>query len=168
VTRSSAIGIAIALLSAVTSTPRAQWPEGNEGSFTGFWTVSGSVHVLERGDKVVATAGRLTGTVVGNTSQGTIPSFETDCVVFSDTRDKGIARCTWTGATGDQIYVDVTSDGPAGFGRARGEFVGGSGRFQGMTGGFQFEWNYSLGHGSDATLEGHTLEMSGRYRLRGR
>jgi len=97
---------------------RAQWPQ-DEGTFTGFWTVSGSVHVLERGDKVVATAGRLTGTVVGNTSQGAIPSFETDCVVFSDTRERGIARCVWTGATRDQIYVDVTSAGrPGSAGRA--------------------------------------------------
>lgn len=37
-----------------------------------------------------------------------------------------------------------------------------------MSGSFQFEWNYSLGRGSDATLEGHTLQMSGRYRLRAR
>jgi len=146
---------------------RAQWPQ-DEGTFTGFWTVSGSVHVLERGDRVVATAGRLTGKVVGNTSQGAIPAFDTDCVVFSDTRERGIARCVWTGATGDQIYVDVTSDGPAGFGRARGEFAGGTGRYDGMSGSFQFEWNYSLGRGADATLDGHTLQMSGRYRLRAR
>jgi len=161
--------VSLIMLTAGTFAPslRAQWPQ-NEGTFTGFWTVSGSVHVLERGDKVVATAGRLAGTVVGNTSQGAIPSFETDCVVFSDTRERGIARCVWTGASGDQIYVDVTSDGPAGFGRARGEFVGGSGRFEGMTGAFQFEWNYSLSRGSDATLDGHTLQMSGRYRLRER
>jgi len=64
--------------------------------------------------------------------------------------------------------VDVTSDGPGGFGRARGEFVGGSGRYDGMSGSFRFEWNYSLGRGADATLEGHTLQMSGRYRLRAR
>ncbi len=154
-----------AFLPIALSPSRADWPE-NEGTLDAYWSVSGTVHILEREGEISAAAGRLTGTATIRTSQGPIPSFETDCVFFSTARKGGGGQCVWTGATGDQIYVDLSSQGPAGFGRARGVFAGGTGRFEGLTGSFEFEWNYSVGPGTDALLDGHSVQMRGRYKLR--
>jgi len=144
----------------------AQWPEEDAGTFEGFWAMSGTVHILElpdRGGLVVG--GGLTGTVTVQTSQGAVPSFETECVVFADTRSKGVGRCVWTATNGDQALVDLESDGQPGSGRVRGTFSGGTGRFETLSGRFQFEWNYSVSGGKDATLDGSSYVMRGQYRL---
>ena len=144
----------------------AQWPQEDEGTFEGFWAMSGTMHILELPDRETVAGGRLTGTVTVNTSQGPVPSFETDCVVFADTRSKGVGRCVWTATTGDLVLVDLESDGQPGEERVRGVFSGGTGRFEFLSGRFHFEWNYSVSGGKDATLDGATYEMRGQYRLR--
>ena len=161
---------ALALVGFLSDAPpaRAQWPEEDAGSFTGYWAMSGTVHILELPDRGLASAGGLTGSVTVQTSQGPVPSFETDCVVFADTRSGGVGRCVWTSTSGDLVLVDLHSDGPAGSGRARGEFSGGTGRFESLSGRFQFEWNYSVEGGKDAELNGNTITMTGTYRLRRR
>jgi hypothetical protein len=142
-----------------------QWPQQDEGTFEGFWAMSGTMHILELPNREVVAGGGLTGTVTVQTSQGPVPSFETDCVVFADTRSKGVGRCIWTATTGDLVLVDLESDGPPGGERVRGVFSGGTGRFESLSGRFQFEWNYRVSGGKDATLDGATYEMTGRYRL---
>src|SRR4030095_4573580 len=87
----------------------AQWPQEDEGTFEGFWAMSGTMHVLELPDREMVGGGGLTGTITVQTSQGPVPSFETDCVVFSDTRSKGVGRCVWTATTGDLVLVDLES-----------------------------------------------------------
>ncbi len=146
---------------------QAQWPEEDSGSFTGYWAMSGTVHILELPDGGLASAGGLTGSVTVQTSQGPVPSFETDCVIFADTRG-GTGRCVWTATSGDLVLVELQSDGPAGSGRARGTFSGGTGRFASLSGRFQFEWSYAVDGGKDAELSGNTVSMSGLYRLRRR
>ncbi len=136
-----------------------------EGTFEAFWTVSGTVHILEFMDGGTVASGRLTGNVVLETSQGPIPSFDTDCVGFADDRTGSTGRCVWIGTSGDEIYVELKGSGMGGFGPTRGTFIGGTGRYEGITGGFQYEWSYSVGRGEDATLDGYTLRMAGRYSL---
>lgn len=142
----------------------AAWPETTSGDFVADWQVSGSVHLLERPDGVQVGAGSLKGTLVIQASGGQIPSFETDCVWYADNRSQAVGHCIWTETSGDQIFVDLSSNGPAGFGRARGTVAGGTGRFEKLSGQFQFEWNYTVKEGKDATLEGHTVRMMGSYR----
>ena len=158
----AALGGAVLLL-LLPGIARAQWTE-REGTFNAYWTVSGNIHILEFLGSTAA-AGGHEGNVVLNTSEGSVPGFDTDCVAFTDERIGGIGRCVWTGSMGDQIFVELKSSGPAGFGLTKGTFVGGTGRYDGIQGGFQFEWNYSVSRGKDATFDGHTLRMSGRYRL---
>ena len=157
---------AMLLLGANVTVLPAQWSEA-EGTFRGYWNVTGSVNILDFNGATVA-AGGHEGQVVLNTSQGSVPAFETDCVSFTDERTGGIGRCIWTGPMGDRVFVETKSSGPAGFGRVQGTFVGGTGEYEGVEGGFSFEWNYSVSRGRDASFDGHTLEMSGRYRLPGR
>jgi len=70
--RSFTVVVAIILLPALAL---AQWPEEDSGSFTGFWAMSGTVHILQLPDGGLAAAGGLTGTITIQTSQGAIPSF---------------------------------------------------------------------------------------------
>jgi hypothetical protein len=162
--RPRALAVAVLLLlPCLAPDVAAQWTEPR-GTFRAYWNVTGTVHLLDFDGGTVA-AGSHQGTVVLNTSQGTVPAFETDCVAFRDDRTGGLGRCVWKGPLGDLVYVEIESSGPAGFGRARGRFVKGTGEYEGIQGGFSFEWNYSVSRGRDATFDGHTLEMTGNYNL---
>ena len=143
----------------------AAWPEEDSGTFEGFWAMSGTVHIIELDDRELAAAGGLTGTVTLQTSQGPVPSFETDCVVFADERAGGIGHCVWTATSGDQVLVSLQSEGPAGTGLVRGQFSGGTGRFESLSGRFRFEWTFSVDGDKDAELSGATYTMTGQYRL---
>jgi hypothetical protein len=142
---------------------RSAWTE-QSGTFTAYWDLSGTVHLLEfmGGDRIAA--GRLVGVVNIKTDQGTFRGFETDCVAFADPATGSLGRCVWTGPMGDVIYVEMKGSGTGGFRPTQGTFVGGTGKYEGIEGGFAFEWNYSLSGGDEATLDGYTLEMNGRYR----
>lgn len=141
-----------------------QWSD-RQGTFQGYWTLSGTVHVLEYKDGARVAAGRLQGTVVIQSSSGPIPAFETDCVQFAEENATGIGRCVWTGTNGGLVYVELKASGPAGFGAVQGRFAGGTGDYEGIEGSFAFEWNYSVSGSEEARLDGQTLQMSGRYQL---
>jgi len=157
------LGLLIVTLT-VPSTSLGSW-EDKSGSFEAYWTQGGTVQIIDFIDDGIAAAGRLTGNVVLQTNTGRVPGFETDCVIFADYRTGGIGRCIWTGATGDRIFVELKSGGQYGFGSAQGTFIGGDGRFETIRGGFTFEWNYSVSGRGDATLDGHTFRMNGRYEI---
>ena len=167
--RIAVITLAVPLLMLVTGpSPSADLPQYNpySGTFDGYWSLSGDIHILERDREIVAAAGRLTGQAVIQTNQGPVPSFDTECIVFSEKARGGTGKCVWTATSGDEVYVDISSDGPAGLGRARGVIQGGTGRFEEIKGSFQFDWNYSVSGGADATLTGQTLQMRGHYTLK--
>ncbi len=143
---------------------RADWTN-KSGTFEAYWNHSGTVRILDYIDETVAAAGSLTGNVIIQTNTGGFPGFDTECVVFADDRTGGLGRCIWTGATGDRVFVELKSPGPAGFGAVRGTFIGGDGRYEGIKGGFNFEWNYSVSGRGDTTLDGYTIRLAGRYEI---
>jgi len=134
-----------------------------EGSFRASWNVSGTIHLMEFKDRGWVAAGRHEGTIILQTDKGQIPTFETECVAFADESQGGVGRCVWESTDGDLIYVETSSSGMGGLGRSRGKFVGGTGRFDGITGGFSFEWNYNVSGWEDASFDGYTLAMTGNY-----
>ncbi len=154
--------IALALAASSSVAVASHWSE-RKGTFSAYWAVSGTVHIIDFGDSGVAAAGGHTGTVTIQTNEGPVRAFETDCVAFADDNDSR-GRCVWTGPLGDLVYVELKGTGLAGFGRTRGTFVGGTGKYDGIEGGFSFEWNYNVSRGQDATFDGYTLEMQGNYR----
>ena len=157
------LGLVLVVLIAPTPT-HADWMD-RSGTFEAYWNHSGTVHILDFLDDGVVAAGSLTGNIIIQTNKGSFPGFDTECVIFADERTGGQGRCVWTGATGDHVFVELKSSGPAGFGSVQGKFLGGDGRYEGVRGGFQFEWNYSTSGRGDATLDGYTIRMAGRYEI---
>ena len=43
--------------------------------------------------------------------------------------------------------------------------MGGTGKFERLTGDFIFEWHYSVSGWDDATLDGYSLRMTGRFKV---
>lgn len=164
-TRSRSAGrwlLGIALAASFTVAGAAHWTE-REGTFEGYWDVSGTVHIIEMGDLGVAAAGGHTGTVTIQSSEGPVRAFETDCVSFAEEQASG-GRCVWTDPMGDLIFVTLQGTGLAGLGSTRGTFMGGTGHYEGIEGSFAFDWNYNVSSGKDATFNGYTLAMQGNYR----
>ena len=135
------------------------------GSFEAAWIASGTVHVLDFVDSSSAASGRLTGTVTIQSSVGFLRNFETDCVVFADTRTGAVGRCVWKDPLGDLIYLETQGSGAGGFGATRGVFIGGTGKYRGIQGGVQYEWSVNVHGGGDTTLDGQSVQMRGNYRM---
>ena len=154
--------IALALAASSTVAVASTWTE-RKGTFFADWDVSGTVHLIEFENSGVVAGGGHTGIVMIHSSEGPVRAFDTDCVAYADDK-RSHGRCVWTGPLGDLVYVELKGSGLAGFGRTRGTFVGGTGKYDGIEGGFSFEWNYNVSRGQDATFDGYTLEMQGNYR----
>ena len=159
--------LAFLALLAVPAAGASSWTQ-RQGTFEGYWSVSGTVHILRFMDSSTVASGRLEGNVTFHSSEGPIGTLQTECVAFADDRTGSLGRCVWTGPLGDHIYVELKGSGPAGFGPTRGTFIGGTGKFEGIQGNFAYEWNYSVsGRDEDASLDGYSIQMRGNYLLPG-
>ncbi len=70
----------------------------------------------------------------------------------------------WTDEHGDQAWSEFRGDGTATGARITGTFVGGTGRYAGATGTYEFTWQYVL-EAEDGTVQGRAVGLAGRVRL---
>ena len=74
-----------------------------------------------------------------------------------------IGRAVWTDDRGDQAWSELRGEGTATGNRIAGTFIGGTGRFTGITGDYAFTWRFVL-ETEDGTVQGQSLGLKGRVR----
>jgi hypothetical protein len=110
-------------------------------TFSGTWTSSGTRQTLKLERDHRASIFDLTGSLV--LMQG---------------------RCVWTDERGDKIYSELKGEW-VGTGRSiTGTFLGGTGRFAGITGEYSFEWKYVI-ESDDGGVSGSSINLQGRARF---
>ena len=155
----------ITLLALVLLLPYTRGMAAQAGHFSGTWTASGQRTVLEFGaDREVATF-YLRGQVRLEKEIGAARNFWSECIGLRDTKTGATARCVWKSLDGQKIYSvlegrllqkDVTVNG---------EFVGGSGAAQDITGNFSFTWSTLLPSGAGNMVTGYAKNLAGDYRI---
>ena len=83
-------------------------------------------------------------------------------LVDSDTGLQG--RSVWTDERGDQVFSELQGEGTASRNRIEGKFLGGTGRYAGVTGTYEFSWQ-SVMDGEDGAIQGRAVDLKGRARL---
>ncbi len=86
-----------------------------------------------------------------------------EAVVFNDSATGMIGRAVWTDDRGDQAWSELRGEGTATGNRISGTFIGGTGRFAGITGDYAFTWRFVL-ETEDGTVQGQSLGLKGRVR----
>jgi hypothetical protein len=139
--------------------------EGKKGQFEGYVSASGPYLAIEYTGRSKVAVARLQGPAVLRIQTGQTVSFQTECVAMSDERGVSQGRCVWTGITGDRIFSEIRGDAFGGLRAINGRFVAGTGRFEGIEGDYTFQWTDFTSGDVEGTVQGHSDNVKGRYRL---
>ena len=90
--------------------------------------------------------------------------FERRPIGFSDTLTGMQGRCVWTDQQGDKIYSELQGEFVATGNHIVGTFLGGTGRYAGVTGEYSFQWEYVV-ESDDGSVSGRAVNLKGRALL---
>ena len=141
------------------ATPADGWHE-----FEGSWTASGSVRTIALGSQRQASLADLRGTLSLSGASRPAVGFRGDAIALADTESGMVGRAAWTDERGDQVFSELRGGGPTKGSHVTGTFVGGTGRYAGATGTYEFTWQYVLA-GEDGTVQGRAVGLKGRVRV---
>jgi len=139
---------------------------GEWRTFEGSWTASGTRTTLEMGADHRASVVHMNGSLLlaGENRPGV--GFRAEIVGFTDSLSGFVGRSVWTDERGDQVFSELKGESVGTGNRIAGTFLGGTGRYVGATGGYEFEWQYLL-TAEDGAVSGRTAGLKGRVRVGG-
>ena len=87
--------------------------------------------------------------------------FRAEAIVLNDSLSGMVGRAVWTDERGDQAYSELRGSGTATSNKIVGTFLGGTGRYSGATGGYEFSWRFLL-ENEDGSVQGQSSGLKGR------
>ena len=139
--------------------PASEWH-----TFEGSWSASGSRQTISLGTSHRASIFDLTGSLVLTGERGLGVGFRANAIGFTDSVTGMQGRSVWTDEHGDKVYSELKGEVVGTGNRITGTFLGGTGRFAGITGEYSFQWEYVV-ESDDGTLSGRSVDLKGRVRL---
>lgn len=136
-----------------------QWLE-----FEGTWTAAGTRRTLNLGADRRSAIFELTGSLLLTGAQRPAVGFKAEAMGFSDSRDGMVGRCVWTDERGEKVYSDLKGEMVGDGNHITGTFVGGTGRYAGVTGEYTFQWQYVV-EAEYGAVSGRVVNLKGRARL---
>jgi hypothetical protein len=147
------------------SPPPAAVPASGEWrEFQGTWTATGNRRVLRLGGERRASIADFDGSLVLAGAARPSVGFRAEAIVFSDSTTGIVGRAVWTDEHGDQVFSELKGEGTATGNRIAGNFLGGTGRYAGATGAYDFSWRFVL-ESEDGSLQGQSIGLKGRVRI---
>lgn len=137
---------------------------GEWHTFEGTWSASGTRQALNLEQNHRASILDLTGSLLLKGDQGLGVGFRAQAIGMSDSFAGMQGRCVWTDEHGDKVYSELKGEVVGTGNRIVGTFVGGTGRFDGVTGEYSFQWQYVV-ESEDGTVSGRAVDLKGRARL---
>ena len=164
--RTLALGLlaALASVSCAAPPPSAPMTPGSDWhEFEGTWTASGTRHTIPLGEGRVGAVIELEGTMLlagpGRPGVG----FRSRVIGLTDSASGFEGRGVWTDENGDQIFSELTGTGTSAQNRLEGKFFGGTGRYSGASGSYEFSWQYMI-ESEDGRISGRAIALKGRVR----
>jgi hypothetical protein len=129
--------------------------------FEGTWSASGQRQILPTEAGAPALTIQLSGAVSIRTASGLSKGFRGEVLGFDDGTGLAAGRAVWTDERGDRVFSVLQGDMlAAGHRQMRAIITGGTGRYAGMSGEYEFTWRHLI------TVEG--AQVSGQsVNLRG-
>jgi len=165
-----ALVLALALASAGCGSPEeppaAAVGAGEERTFEGTWSAAGVHRIVPLGGTREGSIVDLRGTMLLAGAGRPGVGFRAEIVALVDTQTGLVGRGVWTDERGDQVFSELTGEGTAGQNRIRGTFLGGTGRYAGATGSYEFSWQFLI-DSDDGSIQGRADGLKGRFRIGG-
>jgi hypothetical protein len=126
--------------------------------------VTGRVELLAFASGREAFIVRHHGQLFLTTHEGLPQAWATDCLGFGERGGDGEGRCVFTHGDGDAVYVELATVGLASGQRVRGKIVGGTGKYSGITGGFESPgWRYSASVSEEGVVQAFLDDLTGTW-----
>lgn len=137
----------------------AEWRE-----FQGTWNAAGTRNTMRLGENRQASISNLTGSLLLSGRSRPAVGFRAEALVFADTLSGMTGRAVWTDEHGDQAFSELRGQGTRTDNKIFGSFTGGTGRYAGISGDYEFSWRFLL-ESEDGEIQGQSFGLLGRVRL---
>jgi hypothetical protein len=162
----SAALVVSALLGLVPGAPAQQPASDRWRPFTATWSLDGERQLIETEGKRPGSIVHLTGPLTLTRGEGLRAGFYSEVIGFDDGEALLVGRIVLVDDRSDRIFCTFRAE-PIGNGRhATATIVGGSGRFEGLTGEFSFSWQYVVDVG-EGRVSLRSVDVAGRTRRTG-
>lgn len=138
--------------------------EGEWRPFQGTWTAVGKRQVISLGGNRRASIADFNGSLMLSGPLRPAVGFRAEAIVLNDSVTGLVGRAVWTDERGEQVFSELRGETTATGNRLVGTFLGGSGRYAGATGSYEFSWRFLL-EGEDGTVQGQSMDLKGQVRV---
>lgn len=145
--------------------PQTERPPTGDGwhAFVGSWTASGTRHTLPLGGDHRASIVNVSGSMLlgGERSMGV--GFLAEVIGLSDDVQGLVGYAVWTDERGDRVFSALKGQKVGTGNRITGTITGGTGRYDGVAGDYEFQWQYVI-EAEEGTVQGRAIDLKGRFR----
>jgi len=141
--------------------PRPAAASGAELEFSGSWSGLGSRHTISLGAGRIGSIVDLKGTMLLTGPGRPGVGFQSEVIGLTDSATGFQGRSVWTDERGHQLYSELRGEGTAAKNRIAGTILSGTGRYAGVTGSYEFSWQWVM-EGEDGAVHGRAVDLKGR------
>ena len=134
---------------------------GGEREFSGSWSGVGSRHTISLGADRFGSIVDLKGTMLLTGPGRPGVGFQSEVIGLTDSATGFQGRSVWTDERGDQVYSELRGEGTAAKNRIAGTILSGTGRYAGVTGSYEFSWQFVM-EGEEGAVQGRAVDLKGR------
>ncbi|MCC7487337.1 MAG: hypothetical protein IT529_20370 [Burkholderiales bacterium] len=158
-----ALALAAAACGPATSPSGPVATPGEWREFEGSWNAAGSRRTIALGEGRRASIIELRGTMLLVGPQRPGVGFRSDVIALADSKTGLVGRSVWTDERGEQVFSELKGEGTAAKNRVTGTILGGTGRYAGATGNYEFSWEFVI-EAEDGSIQGRAVGLKGRIR----
>ena len=137
---------------------------GEWREFKGSWNAAGTRHTIPLGAERKGSIIDLRGTMLLAGAGRPGVGFRSEVIALSDSETGLVGRGVWTDERNDQVWSELKGQGTAQRNHIEGTIVGGTGRYAGATGSYEFSWHFVI-ELEDGSVQGSTDDLKGRIRV---
>jgi hypothetical protein len=134
---------------------------GEWREFKGSWNATGSRRTIPLGADRRGSIIDLRGTMLLAGSERPGVGFHSEAIALVDSESGLVGRSVWTDERGDRVYSELKGEGTAERNRITGTILGGTGRYAGAQGSYEFSWQ-SVTESEDDSIQGLAVDLKGR------
>ena len=143
------------------ASPQLQGTTAEGLEFSGSWNAAGSRKNISLGGDRRGSIIELRGTMLlaGPNRPGV--GFRSEVIALVDSATGLVGRSVWTDERGEQVFSELQGEGTADRNHITGKILGGTGRYAGATGDYEFSWQWVM-EVDDGAIQGRAMELKGR------
>jgi hypothetical protein len=158
-----AFGLALAACGPRTESSKPASVPGEWREFQGSWNAAGTRRTIPLGAERKGSIVALQGTMLLAGAERPGVGFRSEVIALVDSETGLVGRSVWTDERGDQVFSELKGEGTADRNRIEGTILGGTGRYAGATGSYEFSWQFVI-ESEDGSIQGRAIGLKGRVR----